>query len=115
VESLLHTSFYVQFYRFLAEREELQKQPPTDKQQQDYQDAINKAYHDAYIQDLKNRGYKIRYKKTFKDYIRIFITFLVIIAIAFIAWQIPFIRNWFLNLYYDNEIIQSFVNILKQR
>ena len=31
-------------------------------------EAINKAYHDAYIQDLKNRGYKIRYKKSIKDY-----------------------------------------------
>ena len=29
-------------------------------------EAINKAYHDAYIQDLKSRGYKIRYKKMFR-------------------------------------------------
>lgn len=27
--------------------------------------AREKAYHDAYIQDLKNRGYKIRYKNVF--------------------------------------------------
>ena len=32
--------------------------------------ARQQAYHDAYIQDLKNRGYKIRYKKTFKEYLK---------------------------------------------
>ena len=31
-------------------------------------EAINKAYHDAYIQDLKSRGYKIRYKKTIMNF-----------------------------------------------
>ena len=30
--------------------------------QQKYQDAIKKAYYDAYITDLKQRGYKIKYK-----------------------------------------------------
>ena len=40
--------------------------------------AKRQAYYDAYIQDLKNRGYTIKYKKTFKDYIRYFITIIVI-------------------------------------
>ena len=31
--------------------------------QEDIQKARQKAYYDAYIQDLKNRGYKIHYKK----------------------------------------------------
>ena len=34
-------------------------------------DAINKAYHDAYIQDLKNRGYTIEYKKVLKIILKI--------------------------------------------
>lgn len=33
------------------------------KYQEELQRAREKAYHDAYIQDLKNRGYKIKYKK----------------------------------------------------
>lgn len=37
--------------------------------------ARQKAYHDAYIQDLKNRGYKTCYKKTLKDYIKSSIPF----------------------------------------
>ena len=48
--------------------------------------AKRQAYYDAYIQDLKNRGYTIKYKKTFKDYIRYFITIIVIILILFIMW-----------------------------
>ena len=39
------------------------------KRNLEYEQQVNQAkqqaYHDAYIQDLKNRGYKIRYKKSF--------------------------------------------------
>lgn len=73
--------------------------------------ARQKAYHDAYIQDLRNRGYKIRYKKSFKDYVRIAITILVLISIAWIAWQIPFVRNWFIDLYNNNEVIKHIVDL----
>ena len=43
-------------------------------------EAINKAYHDAYIQDLKSRGYKIRYKKTIKDFCYFYINYFYIIS-----------------------------------
>ena len=72
--------------------------------------AINKAYHDAYIQDLKNRGYKIKYKKTFKDYIRTFITIILTIIILFLIFQIPFVKNYFIRLYEENEIIRTIIN-----
>ena len=36
--------------------------------------AVNKAYYDAYIQDLKNRGYKIKYKKTLREFIALILT-----------------------------------------
>lgn len=74
-------------------------------------DAINKAYYDAYIQDLKNRGYKIKYKKTFKDYLHMFIAILVVILFWIILWQIPFIRNYFISLYNNNPIIHIIVDI----
>ena len=50
------------------------KQEELYRFEQEKKQAIQKAYYDAYIQDLKSRGYKIRYKKTLKDYFRIFIT-----------------------------------------
>ena len=79
--------------------------------------AVNQAYHDAYIQDLKNRGYKIKYKKTFKDFLALFLTIIFIIIIGFILWQIPFTRNYFINLYNENGafkfIIDLILNIFK--
>lgn len=76
-------------------------------------DAINKAYYDAYIQDLKNRGYKIKYKKTFKDYIKILISIIIAILILLILFQIPFIKNYFINLYNENSAFKFIIDIFK--
>ena len=73
--------------------------------------AKRQAYYDAYIQDLKNRGYTIKYKKTFKDYIRYFITIIVIILILFIMWKIRFIHDYFTNLFESNELLKSIKEI----
>ncbi len=80
--------------------------------QQQLEQARQKAYHDAYIQDLKNRGYKIRYKKTLKDYITSFVSLIITILILFLLWQIPFIRNIFVNMYLENEIIHAIVDLI---
>ena len=84
--------------------------------QQEYQNQINqakkKAYYDAYIQDLKNRGYKIKYKKTIKDYFKNFIALLITLAIIFILLQIPFIKNFFIDLYEENIVIQYIINFI---
>lgn len=72
--------------------------------------AINKAYYDAYIQDLKNRGYKIRYKKTFKDYLTGFISIIAVIILFYLLWLIPFIRNFFISLYEENDILHAIVD-----
>lgn len=76
-------------------------------------DAVNKAYYDAYIQDLKNRGYKIKYTKTFKDFLHIILTILFIFAIGFILWNIPFIKNYLITLYTKNTSLQFIVNLFK--
>ena len=77
------------------------------------QQARQKAYHDAYIQDLKNRGYKIRYKKTPKDYFKNFLALVLTFAILFILWQIPFIKNFFIKLFEDNPLLQAILNLFK--
>lgn len=61
-------------------QEQLQHEQELHYQQQ-LQQARQKAYYDAYIQDLKNRGYKIRYQKSFKDYVRIFVTIIVVFLV----------------------------------
>lgn len=80
--------------------------------QQQLEQARQKAYHDAYIQDLKNRGYKIRYKKSLKDYIISFVSLLATFLVLFLLWQIPFIRNIFVNMYLENEIIHTLVDLV---
>lgn len=77
------------------------------------QQAKQKAYYDAYIQDLKNRGYKIKYKKTPKDYFKNFLALVITLAILFILWQIPFIKNFFIKLFEDNPLLQAILNIFK--
>lgn len=79
--------------------------------QQEIQQAREKAYYDAYIQDLKNRGYKIKYKKTLKDYFKNFISLLCTLLVVCILWQIPFIRNIFVDMYHENKLVQYFVDI----
>ena len=83
-----------------------------NKNQENINNAYRKAYYDAYIQDLKNRGYKIKYKKTWKDFIAFILTILVIIFVGFILWQIPFTRKYLISLYEENPIINLFINFI---
>lgn len=80
--------------------------------QQEIQQAREKAYYDAYIQDLKNRGYKIRYKKTWKDYLKSLISLVCTIFVLFLLWQIPFIRNIFVNMYQENGVLRALVDMV---
>ena len=71
-----------------AYNEDLLKKQIHLQQELEYQKQLEyarkKAYHDAYIQDLKNRGYKIRYKKTFSDYVRSGISIMITIFVWFL-------------------------------
>ncbi len=80
--------------------------------QEQLQQARQKAYHDAYIQDLKNRGYKIRYRKSFKDYFNTFIAIVLTILVLFLIYQIPFVKHFFTNLYEENEIFRLFIDVI---
>ena len=75
--------------------------------------ARRQAYHDAYIQDMQNRGYKIRYKHGIKYYLKLIAILVITIFILFLIYQIPFVKNFFVNLYNENIIFQSIVNIFK--
>ena len=91
------------------EYEKMKKAQELEYQRQ-LEQARQKAYHDAYIQDLKNRGYRIKYKKSLKDYIRGIITIILVIIILFGIFQIPFVQNFFINIYEENEILNNIVN-----
>lgn len=79
--------------------------------EQQLRQAREKAYYDAYVQDLKNRGYKIRYKKTFSDYLKAFISIVIVIFVLFILWHIPFVKNYFIDLYNNNVAFRTLGNV----
>lgn len=95
-------------------QEEYQKQLKYESQMQA---ARKKAYYDAYIQDLKNRGYKIRYKKTPKDLFKNFVAFILTLFILFLILQLPFVKSFFIDMYENNPLINTIVKIfiIKQR
>lgn len=76
--------------------------------------AVNQAYHDAYIRDMKDRGYKIKYKKDFNYYVRNFVALVLTITIFLVIVQIPFIKRFFINMYEENILIRTFVDAFKQ-
>lgn len=80
--------------------------------QQELQQAREKAYYDAYIQDLKNRGYKIKYKKTWQDYLKSLIALIGTIIILFCIYQIPAVKNFFVAMYNENDIFKLFVDFI---
>lgn len=92
--------------------QELEYQKQQLEYQQQMEQARQKAYHDAYIQDLKNRGYRIKYKKSLKDYIKGIISILIVIAILIILWHVPFIHNFFVRLYEGNEILKYSIDTI---
>ena len=80
---------------------------------QQINEARRQAYHDAYIQDMKNRGYKIRYKHDFKYYLKLIKILIIMALIFFIVYQIPFVKNYFNNLYNENIFFKAIIDIFK--
>ncbi len=80
-----------------------------------YNEAYNNAYKQAYINNLKKMGYEIRYERPFKEKLKIafssFCAILFIIFIGFILWHIPFVRNYFISLYNENESFKLIVDL----
>lgn len=81
--------------------------------EQQIRSAQRQAYHDAYIQDMKSRGYKIRYKHDLKYYLKLILVIAITILVFFIIYQIPIVKNFFINLYNENMIFQAIVDIFK--
>jgi len=61
-------------------------------------------------------GYQIKYEKPLKEKIKTFfvtiLAIIVFIIICFILWQIPFIKNYFVDLYNSNSIFKILVDIV---
>jgi len=73
--------------------------------------ARKQAYYDAYIQDMQNRGYRIRYKRGLKYYLKLLVAIAITVLLCFLIYQIPVVKQFFQNLYNQNPIFKAIVNI----
>lgn len=103
---------YVKEELFRHQQEQLQREQNLVYQEQ-LQQARAKAYHDAYIQDLKNRGYKIRYRKSLKDYIKGFVSILITVGVLFLVCQLPFVKDFFAKLYVENDVFHWLIDLFE--
>ena len=74
--------------------------------------ARQQAYQDAYVEDMKNRGYRIKYKHDFKYYLKLVGVLLATVLIMFLIYQIPIVKRFFQNLYEENLIFQAIVDVI---
>ena len=77
--------------------------------QQQMRAARNQEYHDAYMQNLNRK----LHKHDLKYYLKIIKILAIIIVVCFLIYQLPFVKNFFTNLYEENVIFQVIVNIFK--
>lgn len=93
------------------QNQQLNNERKIDKQfEKDYRDAVNQAYQDAYVKQLKDMGYRIKYKKTPKEIIKTIIVIAVTILIIFLILQLPPVKSFFKDLYDSNSIFKSIVD-----
>ena len=93
--------------------EELARQQAKEQARQEYE--AQKAYNDAYYKALEDMGYTIVYQKTFKDYVRIFLTIVVMIIVLYVLWQIPFIQEKAIELYENSGPFKNFIDAILTR
>jgi len=70
------------------------------------------AYKEAYVAELRKRGYNAKYPWTRKRIKNLLITIVATILVAVIAWQIPAVRNPLIEVYESNQIIKIVVDIV---
>lgn len=78
------------------------------KVEEEYNQAYNKVYNDY----LRKLGYNVKEPLTLKRVMNVVIFFIVTILVCFLAWKIPFTNKILVNIYEENYIIKSFVDII---
>ena len=67
--------------------------------------------------NVTNNDYSKSYRKQFlikklKDLLAVVITIAIVISICFILWQIPFFRNYCIDIYSNNSLIKNLVDFI---
>lgn len=82
------------------------------KKAQKAEEEYNKAYNEAYNSYLRKMGYNVKEPWTVKRVKNLIITILVIVVVCALIWFLPPTRNLLMNIYEENVIIKSLVDIV---
>ena len=82
------------------------------KKAQKAEEEYNKAYNEAYNNYLRKMGYKVKEPLRLKRVKNLVITILVIIGFCLLIWFLPPTRNFLINIYNENFIVKSLVDII---
>ena len=90
--------------------EHLAKKQAQEQARMEYE--AQKAYNDAYYKALEDMGYTIVYQKTFKDYLRIAITLIVMALILFGLWHIPVVQEKVIEFYENSGPLKNLIDAI---
>lgn len=85
---------------------------------EEYNQKLNRVgnppnYQEADVQEIRNSEHKIKYKHDFKYYLKMLGFLGITFFVCFLIYQIPVVKQYFQNLYNDNIIFHSIVDVLK--
>lgn len=83
------------------------------KKAKQYEEEYNQAYNKAYNDYLKKMGYAVKEPLTLKKIKDTIIVIVVIVLVCFIAWKIPPINKMLVQIYEENFIVKSLVDLVK--
>ena len=90
-----------------AEKEFKQNLKKAQKAEEEY----NKAYNEAYNDYLRKMGFSVKEPWTFSRVRNLIVGLFIITFIGFIIWKLPLTRNLLIQLYEENFIVHSLVDI----
>lgn len=96
-------------YEKILKKQEALNKKERKKAEREYKE----KYQEAYVTELRNRGYNVKYPWTWKRVRNLLIGIVIVILVMVIAWQIPFIREPLVELYNENVIIKTLVDVIK--
>ncbi len=83
-----------------------------EKTKRKLQQKLQERYLEAYDAYLRERGYKLKYKWTFKRVMKAVLVVLIFIAVCTILFFIPPIHTYCIDLYNENFVVKLFVDII---
>ena len=96
-------------YEKIRKKQEALNKKEMKKAKQEYKE----RYQEAYVNELRKRGYNVKYPWTWKRVKKLLLSIIIVTLVLVILWQIPVVRQPFVDLYNENVIVKMLVDIVK--